>query len=565
MLRKGEIKTLKDLVVKKYDKYSKKVVMLEKNKTTKKYTEIKYGKLRADIIALSTALVKDYGVVNEKIAVIGENSYKWFVLYMAVNTGSGIIVPLDKELPSNEIENLLKRSNAKCIIYSSKKKEVVEAVKLNLPKDIIYIEMDKDKSDNISHAYDDVISLGKKRVKKGDKSYFDIEVDPEEFKILMFTSGTTATSKGVMLCHRNIVSNINAAVDIFPINEKDRLFSILPIHHIYEIVVTYLYATTCGSSIAICEGIKYLSKNIKETKPTVLVCVPLLVEHVCKKIDKTLEESGKTNVVKGLVQVTTFMSKVGINLKKVIFKKIHESLGGKIKYILVAAAPIRKEVIENIEGYGYIVLQGYGLTETAPLVSATRIKTRMAGTVGQAANCEVRINLEEGLSEGEIMVKGSNVMLGYYEDEEATKEVIRKGWFYTGDVGYFDDTGNLHITGRCKNVIVTPNGKNIYPEEIENMINNIPFVDESLVYGSEEKGDTTISATVTLNKEYLKDTYGEEIPPKETLYDIIWKEIKNINAKMINYKAVKQLNIKEDSFIKTTTMKIKRFLEENKK
>lgn len=565
MLKKGEIKTLKDIVVKKYQSYGDRVAVLEKNKRTKKYVEITYSKLRSDIIAMSTALIKDYGLAYGKIAIIGENSYKWFVSYMAVNTGSGIVVPLDKELPSNEIENLLKRSRAHCIIYSSKKKEVVEAIKANLPEDMIYIEMDKDKSDGSSLAFDDVIHAGEKRVKKGDNSYFDVEINPEEFKILMFTSGTTASSKGVMLCHRNVVSNIDAAIDIFPISEKDRLFSVLPIHHIYEIVVTYLYATTCGASIGVCEGLKYISKNIKETRPTVLVCVPLLVEHICKKIDKTLEESGKGNVVKGLVKTTDIMSRVGINLKKIIFKQIHESLGGRIKYILVAAAPIRKEIIENIEGYGYTVLQGYGLTETAPLVSATRIKTRVPGTVGQAANCEVRINLEEGMQEGEIMVKGENVMLGYYEDEESTNEVLKKGWFYTGDIGYFDDGGNLRITGRSKSVIVTQNGKNIYPEEIENMINNIPFVEESLVYGFEEEGDTTIAATVVLNNEYIKEKYGNEIPEKQSLYDLIWKEIKNINAKMINYKAVKKLDIKEDGFIKTTTMKIKRFLEENRK
>ncbi len=565
MLKKGQLNTLKDIVVKKYKEYENKVAIIQKSKNTNKYEEITYGDLRADIVAMSTALIKDYNLVNEKIAIIGENSYKWFVSYMAVNTGSGIVVPLDKELPSNEIENLINRSGAKCIIYSSKKKEIVESIKGNVSKKIIYIEMDKQKSDKESLAYDDVLHEGKKRVKKGDNSYFDIEISPEEFKMLMFTSGTTSASKGVMLCHRNIVSNINAAIEILPISEKDRMFSILPIHHIYEICTTYIYPTACGASIGICEGVKYVSKNIKELKPTVLVCVPLLIEYICKKIDKTIEEKGKTSLVRGLIKTTDIMKTIGLNLKKQIFKQIHESLGGKIKYILVAAAPISKDTINKIEGYGYIVIQGYGLTETAPLVSATRIKTRVAGTVGQSANCEVRINLEEGMQEGEIMVKGDNVMLGYYEDEEATKEVIRKGWFYTGDIGYFDDGGNLVITGRCKNVIVTSNGKNIYPEEIENMINKIPLVEESLVYGKEEKGNIIVAATVTLNKEYLKEKYGEDIPDKEQLQNVIWREIKEINSKMVDYKAVKKVSIKEDEFVKTTTMKIKRFLEENRK
>lgn len=569
MLIKGELKTLKDIIVDKCVEYKDNVCFLEKNKVTKKFEEKKYSELKDDVISLSTALYRKFGLLNQKVAVIGENSYKWFVSYMAVTTGVGVVVPLDKELPAEEILNLLKRSGAKCIIYSSKKSEVIDQIKneiqKSVEKDMMFIEMDKERSDSSSYSYDEVVKIGKELVELGENWYFENEVDRNEMRLLMFTSGTTAKSKGVMLCHRNIISNLDGATEMMRVDSNDRFFSILPMHHIYEMVVTCIYAIANGSSVAICEGLKYIAQDIKITKPTILVCVPLLVEYVCKKIDKTLKESNKKLMAEFMVRGTDVLDAFGIHLKRKIFDQIHESLGGRLRYILVSAAPIEKRLIKQIEGYGYIVYQGYGLTETTSLVSGTRAyDKKRTGTVGTPSSCEVKIEKINGSDEGEILVKGDNVMLGYYKDEEATRSVIIDGWFHTGDLAHFNKDGNIVITGRCKNVIVTNNGKNIFPEELENEINKIKGVKESMVYGDGEGSDMSICAIVTLDEEELKEFYGETVPDDKDVKNRIWEGIKAINKKMVPYKAIKKLKTRNKDFEKTTTLKIKRFLESNK-
>ena len=562
MLKKGQLKTLKDIILKKCDEYSENTAFLEKDKKTKEFQGITYKKLKEDVISLSTALSIKYNLLGKKIAIIGENSYNWYMSYMAVTTGTGIVVPLDKELPENEIINLINRANAKCIIYSSKKKNAIDSIRSKLPSDILYISMDKDDGSQ-DIALSDVLEEGKKLISEGEKWYYNQEISPDDFRILIFTSGTTSTSKGVMLCHRNVISNLDGATEILKVDVKDRFFSVLPMHHIYEMIVTCMYAIANGSSVAICEGLKYISKDIKKTSPTVLVCVPLLVEHICKRINKTIEEQNKEKAVKRLINITNKMGKIGYALKRAIFSQIHNSLGGRLKYILVSAAPVEKELINQVEGFGYVVFQGYGLTETASIVAGTREETRRAGTVGTACNCEIKIDAPKG-KDGEILVKGDNVMLGYYNDENATKEAIEDNWFHTGDIGHFDDKENLVITGRCKNVIVTNNGKKIFPEELENEINKIDIVKESMVYGDGEGTNMSVCAIVTLDEEELKAFYGDDMPDKKTIKTKIWEGIKAINDKMVSYKAVKNLKVRDKDFEKTTTMKIKRFLKSNK-
>ena len=562
MLKKGQLKTLKDIILKKCDEYSENTAFLEKDKKTKEFQGITYKKLKEDVISLSTALSIKYNLLGEKIAIIGENSYNWYMSYMAVTTGTGIVVPLDKELPENEITNLINRSDAKCIIYSGKKKNAIDSIRSKLPSDILYISMDKD-DESQDIALSDVLEEGKKLISEGEKWYYNQEISPDDFRILIFTSGTTSTSKGVMLCHRNVISNLDGATEILKVDVKDRFFSVLPMHHIYEMIVTCMYAIANGSSVAICEGLKYISKDIKKTSPTVLVCVPLLVEHICKRINKTIEEQNKEKAVKRLINITNKMGKIGYALKRAIFSQIHNSLGGRLKYILVSAAPVEKELINQVEGFGYVVFQGYGLTETASIVAGTREETRRAGTVGTACNCEIKIDAPKG-KDGEILVKGDNVMLGYYNDENATKEAIEDNWFHTGDIGHFDDKENLVITGRCKNVIVTNNGKKIFPEELENEINKIDIVKESMVYGEGEGTNMSVCAIVTLDEEELKAFYGDDMPDKKTIKTKIWEGIKAINDKMVSYKAVKNLKVRDKDFEKTTTMKIKRFLKSNK-
>jgi long-chain acyl-CoA synthetase len=563
-----KMETLKDLILKRCDMYKDQVAFVERNKKTNEFDEIKYSEIKEDVLNLGTAMFKKFKLQDEKIAVIGENSYKWFLTYMATVCGIGIIVPLDKELPLNEILNLLNRSRAKCIVYSSKKKEIIGELKSQLPKDMVYIEMDKDKSDDESFSFDELLLEGKELIDTGNNEYIDKIIDPNEFKILLFTSGTTSNSKGVMLSHNNLTSNIYSISYSYNELTKRRFLSFLPMHHTYEFTATYLSVLSDGGSVGICEGLRYISQNLTDMKPDCITCVPLLVDNIKKKIQKTIKKENKQGLVNTVVKLSAFLGGAKIDVRRKVFKKIHDNLGGNLKYILVGAAPVDKDTIDVMEGFGFIMLQGYGLTETSPLVAGTLIKTRKAGTVGTAIkNVEIRIDLKEDEVEnsGEIMVKGSNVMLGYFENEEETKKVLKKGWFYTGDIGYFDNQGNLVISGRTKNVIVTQNGKNIYPEEIENFINKIPFVSESMVYGFEdEENSMEVAVKIALDEEYIEETYTSNRPSDEQIYAIIWEDIKNINRQLVPYKAVKHLEIKKEQFEKTTTMKIKRFAEISK-
>ncbi len=563
--------SLKDVVDKRFEKFGEKVAFLEKDGTPE-YKEITYQKVREDIFSLGTILLEKFHLKGEKIAVIGENSTRWYITYMATICGVGIIVPLDKELPANEILNLLERSEAKCIVYSSRKKEMIDQIRPKL-KDVVYINMNSKEHSKEEYSFDLLLKEGKELLDTGSTTYLDQKVDKEAFQILLFTSGTTAQAKGVMLSHKNMIANTMACYRLAPQAAEFTFLSILPIHHTYEFSITYIYGTFMGAKIGICEGLKYITKNVKEVKPDLLIVVPAIIEKVNKKIEKTIEESGKAKMIHVAKKVTTGLSKIGIDLRKVVFKQVQDTFGGNLKYLLSGAAPLDKELIQKMEAYGFQFLQGYGATETSPLIAGTSFDNRVAGTVGKAVyGVDVRIDLsgneDENSNIGEIIVKGDNVMLGYYQDEEKTKEVLKKGWFYTGDLGYFDLNGNLVISGRSKDVIVTSNGKNIYPEEIELQINKIPLVEESMVYGAKDPSksqELIITARVTLNKEYIADTYGSNPPSDDEIYQMIWEDIKKINRTMVSYKAVKKLEIKKDDFIKTTTLKIKRYQELKKK
>ena len=565
--------SLKDLLNIRFDKYGDKTAIIEKPDNSSVFKYISYKKLKEDINGLGTILLKKFNLKDEKIAVIGENSSKWYETYVAVAAGVGIIVPLDKELPANEILNLLKRSKAKCIVYSTRRKELVESIKNKLPKDMVFIEMSKEKSDDVSYSFNELVKEGKELVDTGDTTYIDVKIDREKFSFLLFTSGTTAASKGVMLSHKNICTDIYTCYDIVPMFGNYTCLSILPIHHTFECTLTYLFMTSVGGTIAICEGLKYVVKNLQEIKPDFLVVVPELVEKMCAKIEKNIEKQGKTKLVKVMGTVTTGLSKFGIDLRKKVFKEVQNTLGGNLKYFFCGGAPLDKEIHQKMEMFGFKFLQGYGLTETAPLACGNRLNDREPGTVGKAVyEEEIRIDLskneDENSNVGEIIIKGDNVFMGYYENPEETKKVLKKGWFYTGDLGYFDLKGNLVIAGRNKNVIVTPNGKKIFPEEVEQLVNKIPLVEESMVYGKSKDGsgkDLTVACMVTLNEEYIEDKYASKRPTDEELHDMIWEKIKDVNKKMVPYKAIKEVEIKKDAFVKTTTMKIKRFEELKKK
>lgn len=561
-----ELNSLKDIVNKRFDLFLDKVAFIEKEPNRKEFTNITYKEVRDKINGLGTYLLNDLNLKDEKIAVIGENSSRWYISYMAIVCGVGIVVPIDKGLPENEIVNLINRSGAKAIIYSSRRSGEITNVRKDLSNDIIYIDMNKKESNNEALSFDRIVEKGLDEINTGDESYINVPIDNEAFSILLFTSGTSDKSKGVMLSHKNLCSNVYSCSCVVPQFGDYTCMSVLPLHHTYEFTLDYLFMTAAGGTIGICQGLKYFSKDIKIIKPDFILAVPAFIERINKVIEKGIKDSGKENVIKTIKKFANGMSKFGIDFRRKVFNKIHENFGGNLKYLFCGAAPLDLELITKMEGYGFKFLQGYGLTETSPLVAGTSLKCDASGTVGKAVEgVDIRIDLsgneDENSNIGQIIVKGDNVMLGYYDDENETKKSLKNGWFYTGDLGYFDLRGNLVITGREKNVIVTSNGKNIFPEELENLINKIPFVSESMIYGKKKSGkskDVIVAARVTLDKEELEERYGENIPSDESIYKMIADDIKKVNRMMSSYKAIKELEIKKDDFIKTTTMKVKR-------
>lgn len=557
-------KTIKEIFLKSTEKFADRPFILEKFNPKEPFTEITYKEFKDDVVALGTALTKKYNLKDERIIIIGENTYHWYVSYMAAVCGAGIAVPIDKELPINEIENVIKRAKASVVIYSTKKKENIKKVEDKLPFVKYFMQMNSDdKLTGRNIGLNTVIEEGKKIVNKGDNSYIDIKIDPEEFKVLIFTSGTTSQAKGVMICNRNLAENVNAVNPYVHLDENDRFFSVLPLHHCYECSIGFLLPMAVGASIVVCQGLKYIVNNMKETNPTALLAVPLLIESLYKKINKSIEKGGKSGLVNSMIHVTNALKAVGIDIKKKVFSEIYENLGGKINFIVSAAAPIDPKAGKWVQDIGINFLQGYGLTETSPIAALTPDYEPKLGSAGKALVCsKLKIKNPNEKGEGEVLIKSSTLMLGYYENEEATKEAIQDGWFNSGDIGYLDKDGFLFITGRSKNVIVTQNGKNIYPEEIELMLGKIPEIKECMVYGKEIEGEKelTITARVIPNYEEIEELHGKDLT-EEQIHDIIWEEIKKVNRTLTSYKAVKKLEIKKGDFEKTTTMKIKRFAE----
>lgn len=566
---KTEYKTVKEIFNRSREKFANEVFITQKFNPKGNFTDITYKEFTDDVIALGTALTNNYKLKDERIVIIGENTYHWYVTYMAMLCGVGIAVPVDKELPANEIENVINRSKATAIVYSTKKKEIIKKIEDKLPNIKYFIQMNSDDElQGREVGLNTVIKQGKDMVKKGDNSFEQIEIDPEEFKVLIFTSGTTSNSKGVMINNRNLAENINAVSTDVYLDTNDRLFSVLPLHHTYESSIGFLLPFARGCSIAICQGLKHIVPDLQETKPTAIIAVPLLIESIYKKINKTIEKSGKASLVNSMIHVTNALKNVGIDIKRKVFSDIYANLGGKLRIIVTAAAPIDAKVGKWLQDIGITFLQGYGLTETAPIAALTPEYDARVGSAGRAVNCaEIKIDNPNEKGEGEILIKSETLMIGYYEDKEATNEAIEvdehgNRWFHSGDVGYIDKDGYIYITGRIKNVIVTQNGKNIYPEEIELMLADVPEIKECMVYGKEVEGEKEliITAKVIPNYDEIKALHGEGLTD-EKIHDVIWEKIKEVNHKLTSYKAIKRLEIKKDEFEKTTTMKIKRYAE----
>ena len=555
-----EISDLKEMLALSSEKYGSKAAFLTKDETGI-YREISYKRFRDDIESLGSALFNR--INNEtKVAVIGQNCYEWAVSYLAAVNGLGVVVPIDKELPASEIASLIERAGVEIVIYSDRYKEKIDQIKSGLSCVRYYVNMHAKASDSDA-VFSELISDGRKLIEKGELKYIEKEVNRETMSILLFTSGTTATAKGVMLSHKNICENLMAMCSMSYIGDDDIFLSVLPLHHTYECTCGFLCPIYRGSTIAYCEGLRQIQANLKESKATVMLGVPLLFEGMYQKImDKASADKAGARKIAIALKLTRGLRKIGLDLRKKIFKQIHDAFGGKLRLLVSGAAAIDPEVSKGFRDFGILLIQGYGLTEASPIVTLNRdIKYRDAATGLPLPNTEVRISDPDNEGVGEIIAKGPSIMLGYYDDEKSTNEVLKNGWFYTGDLGYIDRDGFVYITGRKKNVIITKNGKNVFPEEIEAKLQKSPYIAEVVVKEEQSDSDETIiAAIIHPNIDKIIEDFKAGTIKDPDVNEIIRNVIRDYNKEAIIFKKIKKYIIREEEFEKTTTKKIKRHM-----
>lgn len=561
-----EIKNLRESFDGSKELYGERPAFWVKRPPSVKYQSISFNEFWDDYNAFGTALI-DLGLKDKKIVVIGENRYEWCVSYLGVVNGTGTVVPMDKELPLNEIENLVAIAEVDAIVYSGRKTEEIKALSKKL-KNIVCIGMDLEKEDNGHLSYSELVAKGKKLIEEGDRRFFDADIDNEAPLMLLFTSATTSASKAVQLSHRNIVSNIMAMTSLVKIVPEDIFLSVLPYHHTYECTCGFCCVQYTGASVAYCEGLRHIQKNMEEAKITCMLGVPLLFETMYKKIWKEAAKSGMDKKLKLLIKVSNGLKNIGVDIRRKLFKKILNAFGGEIRMFVSGAAAVDPEVCEGFGEFGILMFQGYGLTECSPILALNSDVNYKAGAAGlPLPGIDIKIDKPNDEGIGEIKAKGPNIMIGYYKNTEANEKVFDKeGYFLTGDMGYIDDDGFLFITGRKKNVIVTKNGKNIYPEEIESLLSNIKLIKECFIFGKEEKDsdELVVSLMAIPDMEAVIMETGNENITTEEVRKMIEKNVKEINKKLVNYKNVKKVYIKEGEFEKTTTHKIKRYKEIDK-
>lgn len=554
-----EFNNIKELIYNSAEKYKENIAFIIKHQDGKNttYENITYKMLLEDINSLGTKLY-DMGLKNKRIAVLGRNRYEWALGHLTNLLGGIISVPLDKDLQIDELESSLIRSKADCIFFDEKYIEKIEEIKkrnnTNLKE---YICMSKLEGYNDIHTLKDE---GKKLLDEGNKEYISAEINENEMNILLFTSGTTSQSKAVMLSQKNIASNIYAMQKVEGIYETDSNLAFLPFHHIFGSTCIVMMLA-CGVRTSFPDGLRYVAQNLKEYEVSVFVGVPLLVEAIYNKVEKEIEKQGKTKLIKTATKISNALLKLHIDIRRKLFKQIIDNLGGKMRFVISGGAPLDPKIEKGFIDFGIQMVQGYGLTETSPVIAAENDFVTKIGSIGvpmENVTLEIANKDEKGI--GEIRVKGPNVMLGYYENEEETNRVLKDGWFYTGDLGYIDKDGCIFITGREKNLIVLKNGKKIFPEEIETLVNRIDLVEECMVFGmpdEKDKNDLKLSVKVVYNKDEVREKHGDIT--EDEIRNIIWDRIKNeVNTTVPRYKHIMNMILTDKELIKTTTKKVKR-------
>ena len=557
--KKMKFTDLKDMLKQSGEAYGDRPAFMFKTDKQGEFRTITHKEFRNEINALGTALIK-MGLKDKRIAVISENRYEWELAYLSIASGAGIVVPLDKALPENELESLILRSQVEAIFYSNKYNDIMDTLRNKKNTNLKYfISMDLDENTNGIYSQKALIAKGKKLLEEGNRKFLDAKIYPDEMGIMLFTSGTTAMSKAVMLSHKNLVSNVMDIAQTFDIDENDRLLSFLPLHHVFECTAGFLYPVSVGACICFCEGVKHMADNIKEFEITGMISVPAVFEVIYRKLLKGIEKKGKLETVKKGVKISQALLKVKIDVRKKLFKEIHANLGGKLRLAVAGGAALDVETQKGFNDLGITLVQGYGLTESAPVIAADKPKSIRVGSIGRKLpSVEVKIENPDEEGVGELLAKGPNIMLGYYENEEATKSTLDKdGWLHTGDLARIDKDGYIYISGRKKSVIVLNNGKNVYPEELENLLNKVEGVKESFVYEKkEDDGDVKVCTKIVYDKELIKELYN--IEGEDNIREFLWNKVKEVNNLMPKYKYIKEMIITEEELIKTTTLKIKR-------
>lgn len=546
---------IRDYVLDAVNTYGEKdaFVLKEENSGKTFYRHVSYNVFWEELRTFGQGL-RSLGLGEKRIAVIGLNSYEWILTYLSVLCGVGVIVPLDKELTEPEILLSLKRSKVDAVVCDEKHLDMMLALAKENDLGIRHVITTKKLTAELP-SIGEICEIGSLELKK-DPSFDRFSPDPDDIASIIFTSGTTSSSKAVMLSNRNIATNLYDLLRVEEIYPEDRNLVFLPLHHTFGSVgLTYFLCS--GATNMFCDGLRHVQKNLKEYKITTFVCVPLLLEVMYRNILRGIEKQGKEKLVKNALKISASLKKIGIDMRRKLFKSILAELGGELRFIISGASAISREVAKGFNDFGILTVQGYGLTETSPVLTAENPKNIRYGSVGKAfPSVEITIDNpgEDGI--GEICARGGNVMLGYYEMPEETEAVLKNGVFHTGDLGRLDKDGFLYITGRKKNVIVLKSGKNIYPEELEEILGKLPFVSEVMVYGKKKEDDLLVSAKIVYSKEFFRDRMPNGTEEEFAAY--MKGEVAKVNETLPAYKHVKHLTFQTQPFIKTSTAKVKR-------
>ena len=557
-----EIHNLRDVIKKRLHEFPENPVFLVKEKKGGEYIPISTEKYDHDIDSLGTYFMNTVKK-GARIAIFAETRYEWYVSYLATTNGTGCVVPLDKELPVDDVLNMLTRAEVDIVLFSKSKLDIINQVYGKVDTVKYWISMDETSDERFLYFYD-CLKQGEEKLAAGDKIFTEATIDPNEMTILLFTSGTTAKSKAVMLCQRNICKNLMSMFSMLYIDRSDVWLSVLPLHHTYECTCGFLGQVYRGTTVAICEGLRYIAQNIQEVKPTCILMVPVMLELFYKKIMKGVKaDPEKAKKLEKGIKLANALH-LSNKMRRKLFKQIHDVFGGRMRLIILGGAPVNPEILTFFQNIGFKCVQGYGLTECAPILALNRDKQFKNHAAGlPLPGCDVKILNPDSDGIGEFISKGDNNFLGYYNDPENTAIALdADGYYHTGDLGYIDEDGFCIITGRKKNVIIAKNGKNVFPEEIEFLLSQSPYVAESVVSGVDDKAkdDIVILATIFPDLDEIKAKLGIETDPtEEQIMDILKDVVAATNEKLENYKKIKKIEIRMTEFEKNTSKKIKRY------